>query len=67
MIQITTAQWYAWIAAFIFPFLRVLGILLADPLFGNRMTPLAAKVGLAIFVTLLLAPVLPPMPRVEPA
>ncbi|MCW5620543.1 MAG: flagellar biosynthetic protein FliR [Burkholderiales bacterium] len=67
MIQITTAQWYAWIATFMFPFLRVLGLLLADPLFGNRTTPMAAKVGLAIFVTLLLAPVLPPVPQVEPA
>lgn len=67
MLEISTAQWYAWIAAFLFPFLRVLGVLIADPLFGNNVTPIAAKVGLAVFITLLLAPVLPPMPNVEPA
>ncbi|MCC7546584.1 MAG: flagellar biosynthetic protein FliR [Burkholderiales bacterium] len=67
MLEVSTAQWYAWIAAFFFPFLRVLGMLLADPLFGNNATPITAKVGLAIFITLLLAPVLPAMPSVEPA
>lgn len=67
MIQITTAQWYAWIAAFMFPFLRILGLILADPLLGNRSVPVAAKLGLALFVTLMVAPLLPPMPAVEPA
>ena len=67
MIQITTAQWYAWIAAFMFPFLRIFGLILAEPLLGNRVVPVAAKVGLALFVTLMLAPLLPLMPSVEPA
>jgi hypothetical protein len=67
VIQITTAQWYAWISAFIFPFLRILGLVLAEPVSGNRSVPIAAKVGLATFVTLVLAPVLPPIPPVDPA
>lgn len=67
MIQITTAQWYAWISAFILPFLRILGLVLADPVFGNRSVPVAARIGLALFVTLLVAPVLPEIPPVEPA
>ena len=67
MITITSQQWYAWIAAFLWPFLRVFGLILAEPVFGNRAVPIAAKVGLAAFIALLLAPVLPPMPAVEPA
>lgn len=67
MIQISTAQWYGWIAAFIFPFLRILGLVLADPMLGNRAVAIPAKVGLAIFLSLLLAPVLPAMPAVQPA
>lgn len=67
MIEITTAQWYAWIAAFMFPFLRVLGLLLAEPVLGNRSVPVTAKLGLALFITLLLVPVLPAMPPVPPA
>ena len=67
MLQITTAQWYGWIAAFMFPFLRILGLIVAEPVLGNRSVPVAAKLGLALFLTLLVAPLLPPMPPVEPA
>jgi flagellar biosynthetic protein FliR len=67
VISIGTAQWYAWINAFLLPFLRIFGLILAEPVFGNRSVPIAAKVGLALFVTLLLAPVLPAPPALEPA
>jgi flagellar biosynthetic protein FliR len=66
VISITTEQWYAWITAFLWPFLRVLGLVVAEPVLGNRAVPAAAKVGLAILVTLVLAPLLPPMPRLQP-
>ena len=67
MITINSQQWYGWIAMFFWPFLRVLGLIVAEPVLGNTSVPIAAKLGLAIFVTLLLAPVLPSMPRVDPA
>jgi flagellar biosynthetic protein FliR len=66
MLTITSQQWYAWIAAFFWPFLRIFGLILAEPVFGHRAVPIATKVGLAAFVTLLIAPVLSPMPAVEP-
>ena len=67
MIQIAGAQWHGWVAAFLYPLLRVLGLILADPLLGNRSVPLTARLGLALLVTLLLAPLLPPAPVAEPA
>lgn len=67
MISITSQQWYAWIAAFFWPFLRVFGVILAEPVLGNRSVPVPVKVGFAVFVTLVIAPVLPPMPAVDPA
>lgn len=67
MINISTQQWYAWIAAFVWPFLRVLGLMLAEPLLSNRNVPTTARVGLAIFVTLVVTPLLPAMPQVDPA
>ena len=67
MISITSQQWYAWIAAFFWPFLRVLGVIIAEPVLGNRSVPVSVKVGFALLVTLVLAPVLPPMPAVDPA
>ena len=67
MISISSQQWYAWIAAFVWPFLRVLGLILAEPVMGNRVVPVTVKVGFALFVTLVVAPLLPPMPAAEPA
>ena len=67
MISITTQQWYAWITAFVWPFLRILGLMLSEPVLSNRSVPTSARVGLAIMVTLVVAPTLPPMPRVDPA
>jgi len=67
MISISTAQWYAWISTLLWPFLRVLGLVFAEPIMGNPNVPVRVKVGLALFVSLLLAPLLPAMPAVEPA
>jgi flagellar biosynthetic protein FliR len=66
MIAINSQQWYAWIATLLWPFLRVLGLIIAEPVLGNRNIPMAMKVGLAIVIALLLVPVLPPMPRIDP-
>lgn len=65
MITVTTGQWYAWIAAFLWPFLRIFGLILAEPVLGHSSIPRAAKIGLAIFIALVLTPVLPPAPPVE--
>lgn len=67
MISISTAQWYAWISAFLWPFLRVFGLILAEPILGNPNVPLRVKVGLALLISIVLAPVLPAMPRVDVA
>jgi flagellar biosynthetic protein FliR len=67
MVQITAAQWSGWIGVVLYPLLRVLGLILADPLLGNRCVPLAAKVGLAVLITVLVSPLLPPAPAAEPA
>jgi flagellar biosynthetic protein FliR len=67
MLSISTAQWYAWISALLWPFLRVLGLILAEPILGNSNVPSRVKVGLALLISILLAPVLPAMPRVDPA
>lgn len=67
MITFTDAQWNAWLALFIWPFVRILSILSTDPVFGNRSVPFRVKAGLAFFLALIVAPTLPPLPQVEPA
>lgn len=66
MISVTSAQLSAWLAAFIWPFFRILALVGSAPILGNPGIPLRVKVGLALVITLVVAPVLGNMPQVEP-
>ena len=64
MITVNTAQLEAWLAAFLFPLVRILAWLGADPLFGNRAAPVSVRVALGLVLTVAIVPVLPPAPPV---
>lgn len=67
MLNFTTAQWDQLIAIYFWPFVRILAILMADPVFGNRLIPNRVKVALAVFVSLAITPLLDPPPPISPA
>ncbi|MFO7541417.1 MAG: flagellar biosynthetic protein FliR [Thiobacillus sp.] len=64
MISLTDAQLNAWLINFIWPLTRILGVLMTAPGFGHRAVPARVKIGLGVFIALILAPTLPPMPDV---
>lgn len=66
MLTIGSVQLSAWLAAFLWPFARVLGLLIAAPVFGNPRFPLRVRLGLALLITVVVAPTLPPVPQVAP-
>lgn len=66
MLSVTSAQLSAWLAAFLWPLMRILGVITAAPLLGNQKLPARARIGLAVLLTLLIAPTLPAPPAVEP-
>ena len=66
MISITSAQLDAWLVAFIWPFTRILGLLATAPVTGGRQFPARGKIGLAILISLVVAPALPPLPPIDP-
>jgi flagellar biosynthetic protein FliR len=65
MLTITSGQLEALAGAFVWPFVRVLALVAAAPLLGHRALPQRAKIGLALLITALLAPALPPSPPLE--
>ncbi|MCE2981733.1 MAG: flagellar biosynthetic protein FliR [Betaproteobacteria bacterium] len=67
MIELTTAQWNLLLATYLYPFVRVMGYISADPVLGNRSVPVRLKVGLALAISVAIAPALPPLPPLEPA
>jgi flagellar biosynthetic protein FliR len=52
VITITEAQILAWVSPILWPFLRVLAVFTAAPIFSSRAFPLRARIGLAFFVAL---------------
>ncbi len=67
MISFTSAQLSTWLAAFIFPLARILALIASAPIFGNRQIPARIKVGLAVAITILVAPTLEIPTDLDPA
>src|SRR5262245_19466086 len=59
MITVTSAQIDGWVAAFIWPFFRILALLATAPLVHDQTVPARLKIGLALAITALVAPTLP--------
>jgi flagellar biosynthetic protein FliR len=67
MISVTDAQLDAWLAAFIFPLARILGLVAAAPAFNNAAIPMRIKAVVGLAITFAIAPALPAFPQVAPA
>lgn len=64
MLSFTDAQLNTWLVAFVWPLVRILGLLMAAPVFGHRSVPARVKIGLGVFIALIVSPTLPPLPEV---
>ncbi len=67
MLSITSAQLNIWLAAFAWPLARILALIASAPVIGNPSLPLRIKIALGILVTILVAPLLPTPPDLDPA
>jgi flagellar biosynthetic protein FliR len=64
MLTIASTDWNAWLGLFLYPFVRILAWLMADPLLGNRVVPTQVRIGLAMIMAVAVAPLLPVAPNV---
>lgn len=65
MISLTSAQIDTWIAAFVFPLVRILAFIAAVPLWSTAGLPRRTRLILGLAITVAIAPALPEMPKVE--
>jgi len=63
MLSLSAADLDAWIAAYLWPFVRLLALFTAAPILSHRAMPRRARIGLALAVTVLVAPGLPAVPE----
>ncbi len=62
--QIDLTQIEHAVALFLWPLFRIASMLMAMPIIGTRLVPMRVRLGLALALTVVLVPVLPPMPAV---
>lgn len=63
-VTFTDAQLLGWIQAWLWPLVRIAGLLSAAPILGARVVPVRIRVVLALLLTLALVPVLPDIPPI---
>ncbi|KIA79472.1 flagellar biosynthetic protein FliR [Chromobacterium amazonense] len=64
MLALSDVEINAWVSVFVWPFARIVGLFLTEPIFAYRGVPRTFKAGFALMLTVLLAPLLPPLPAV---
>lgn len=60
MINLSAAQLDLWMAGFLFPLARILGLIATAPILNNRAIPARIRMGFGAAMTLALIPALPP-------
>jgi flagellar biosynthetic protein FliR len=66
MLEFTALDLNAWISQYFYPFARIVGCLGVMPLLGSKLVPRQIRLLLAVSITLIVAPLLPAMPKVDP-
>ncbi len=64
--DLSTAQLSVWLGSFFWPFTRIGAMLTAMPLFGSRLLPVRIRLVIAVGLTVVLIPVIPPVPALDP-
>jgi len=66
MFELTDAQISTWVATFVLPLFRVTAVLMTMPIIGTRMLPTRVRLYVAVAITFVIVPGLPPLPEVNP-
>ena len=67
MITFSSVELYGWVAALLWPLARVLGMITASPLFGNRSVSARAKILMGLALSMAIAPLTPKVNALDPA
>ena len=62
----TDAEIGTWVSTWLWPMFRIASFFMVIPVIGTQLVPMRVRVGLAFLVTLLVVPLIPPVPVVEP-
>ncbi len=66
MMTLASSEIMSWVGTFMWPLFRIAALVAAAPIFGARTVPVSVKVIFAVVFTLIIAPVSPPVPVIDP-
>ena len=65
MFELSDAQIGSWVSSFLFPLFRIAALLMVMPIVGTQLVPTRVRLYLALAISVVLVPTLPPMPLVD--
>lgn len=65
MIDIPVEQLTAWLSSFLWPLFRITAFFMFVPIISSQLVPARVRMGLAVLITLIIAPLLPAMPTFD--
>lgn len=66
MITLATTEIMSWVGSFMWPLFRVIALVAAAPVFGARTVPVSIKMTFSVALTLIIFPLIPPVPAIDP-
>lgn len=66
MFEVSSTELNAWIAAWMLPLARILGVVATAPPFSNRAAPVRVRVAVGVALAMAIVPALPPLPPIDP-
>jgi len=54
-----------WVGQHLWPLFRIASFLMVIPIFGTRLVPARVRLGLALLMTIIVVPMIPPVPQVD--
>ena len=64
--MLTTAQITSYVGSFMWVLIRVSALVASAPVISSNSIPIKTKMGIALAITLVIVPIIPPVPTVEP-
>lgn len=65
-ISLTSADIASWTGTLVWPFTRIAAMLAIAPIFGARVVPLRVRLMIALLLTWVVLPLIPPVPVIDP-
>ena len=65
MIELSVPELVEWMNRFLWPLFRIASFFMAVPLIGTQLVPMRIRLGFALALTAVVAPLLPPMPVID--